>query len=292
MLVATCNVNGLRAAVRKGAPEWIEEHLPDVLLLQEVRAPEELVADLLGGRYNVFQQACEIKGRAGVAVAVRDDYGVGRVSIGLGVGVPEADGGYAQGDATTAVDRPGEPPVDTGRWVEVDVPELKTTFVSTYLHSGKADDEAKMSCKYSHLDRVEKRLAELQTNRPDDVPHVLVAGDFNIVHTERDIKNWKPNHNKTSGVLDTEIAYLNRWFGEHGWVDVQRSLIGDEHAEYTWWSQRGKAFDNNVGWRIDYQMTTPELAELATSVRIDRAAGYDTRWSDHAPLVVSYEIGK
>lgn len=291
MHVATCNVNGLRAAVRKGAPEWIAANKPDVLLLQEVRAPEELVADLLGGGYTVVQQACEIKGRAGVAVAVRDDYEIGRVSIGLGIDVPESAGGYSSGDARTTVDRPGEPPVDTGRWVEVDVPALGTTFVSSYLHSGKADDAAKMAAKYAHLTRVEKRLAELRTNRPTDLPHVLVAGDFNIVHTERDITNWKSNHNRTSGVLDDEIAYLDRWFGQ-GWVDVQRSLIGDEQAEYTWWSQRGKAFDNNVGWRIDYQMTTPELAELATNVRIDRAAGYDTRWSDHAPLVISYEVGK
>ncbi|MFY9262096.1 MAG: exodeoxyribonuclease III [Actinomycetaceae bacterium] len=291
MLIATCNVNGLRAAVRKGAPDWIAQVKPDVFLLQEVRAPEELVPDLLGGGYQVVQQASDIKGRAGVAVAVRDGLDIGRVSIGLGVDIADDAGGYVSGDATTAVNRPGEPAVDTGRWVEVDIPEFGTTFVSAYLHSGQATDAEKMAAKYSHLDRVDKRLQELVINRPTDIPHVLVAGDFNIVHTELDIKNWKGNHNKTSGVLDPEIAYLDRWFGQYGWVDVQRSLSGDEQAEYTWWSQRGKAFDNNVGWRIDYQMATAGLAQLATKVWIDRAESYAARWSDHAPLLVTYEVG-
>jgi exodeoxyribonuclease-3 len=71
-------------------------------------------------------------------------------------------------------------------------------------------------------------------------------------------------------------------------VDVQRSLAGDVPGPYTWWSQRGKAFDNDSGWRIDYQLTTPELGERATAAQVDRAPSYDTRWSDHAPLVVTY----
>ncbi|WP_216378339.1 exodeoxyribonuclease III [Arcanobacterium phocae] len=287
MLIATCNVNGIRAAVRKGIQEWITTTAPDVLLLQEVRAPEELVPSLIGENYRVYQQACDIKGRAGVAVAVKNDYAVSRVSIGLGADLPESDPGA---DARTFWDRPAEPGVDTGRWVEVDIPQLGTTFVSAYLHSGTATDEAKMAAKYSHLDRVSTRLVQLQQNRPADVPHVLVTGDFNIVHTELDITNWRSNHNKTSGVLDPEIAYLDKWMNEFGYVDVQRSLIGDEQAEYTWWSQRGKAFDNNVGWRIDYHLASPELASVAQSVRVDRASSYDQRWSDHAPLLIDYEV--
>lgn len=290
MRIATCNVNGLRAAVKKGAPAWFEEHTPDILLLQEVRAPEELVFDLLGGKYQVFQQACQIKGRAGVVVAVRDGIEVSRVSIGLGAGLAEEDGGYADGSAKTVVVSPNEPAADTGRWVEVDVPSLKTTFVSTYLFSGNATDQVKMDQKYAHLDRVTQRLGELRHDRPADLPHVLVAGDFNIVHTARDITNWKSNHNKTAGVLDREIAYLDNWLTDLNYVDVHRSLMGEEQADYTWWSQRGQAFDKNVGWRIDYQMTTPELAVLAQSARVDRAASYDTRWSDHAPLVIDYEM--
>lgn len=272
MLVATVNVNGIRAAARKGMGEWIDATDADVILFQEVRAPEDLAAGLIGDRYRVIQQASVLKGRAGVAVAVKADYELGPTRLGL-------QAGLAPADATLA-----EPPVDTGRWVEVDVPALDTTFVSAYLHSGVADDAEKMTAKYAHLDRVTQRLDELRSDRP--LAHVLVAGDFNIVHTPLDIKNWKPNHNKTAGVLDREIAYLDRWFEDY--VDTQRRLVGEVQGPYTWWSQRGKAFDNDAGWRIDYQMTSPDLAALAVDARVDRASQYAKRWSDHAPLVVTY----
>lgn len=272
MLVATVNVNGIRAAARKGMGEWIAATDADVILLQEVRAPEDLAAGLIGDRYRVIQQASVLKGRAGVAVAVKADYELGPTRLGLQAGRAPADGTFA------------EPPVDTGRWVEVDVPALDTTFVSAYLHSGVADNAEKMAAKYAHLDRVTQRLDELRSDRP--LAHVLVAGDFNIVHTPLDIKNWKPNHNKTAGVLDREIAYLDRWFEDY--VDTQRHLVGEIQGPYTWWSQRGKAFDNDAGWRIDYQMTTPALAALAVDARVDRASQYAKRWSDHAPLVVTY----
>lgn len=268
MLVATVNVNGIRAAVRKGMEAWVDETKADVMLLQEVRAPEELVAEIVGDDYTLIQQASVLKGRAGVAIAVRKDHPVSASAIGIG---------------------PDEPAVDTGRWVEATVHSLGTTFVSAYLHSGVADNPDKMAAKYFHLDRVEARLAELLASRTEEAPHVLVGGDFNIVHTPLDIKNWKPNHNKTSGVLDPEIDYLNRWFAGD-WVDTHRMLSGQTQGPYTWWSQRGKAFDNDAGWRIDYQMTTPGLAERAVSARVDRAASYAERWSDHAPLVMKYEL--
>ena len=88
--------------------------------------------------------------------------------------------------------------------------------------------------------------------------------------------------------MDEGIAHLEGWFAS-GWVDASRHLVGDEEqGPYTWWSQRGKAFDNNAGWRIDYQVLTPALAERAHSVTVDRAPDYASRWSDHAPLVVEY----
>ncbi|MFT0846624.1 exodeoxyribonuclease III [Actinomycetaceae bacterium L2_0104] len=273
MRITTCNVNGIRAAVRKGMQDWLAASQPDVLLLQEVRAPEELVPELIGPGYQVFARACDIKGRAGVAIAVRDGIEVGEVRDGV-AGIAD-DGAPCE-----------QIPVDTGRWLEVDLPAHDLTVVSAYLHSGDAKSEEKMAAKYAHLELVTRRLLELKASG-----HVLVAGDFNIVHTALDIKNWKPNHNKTSGVLDPEIAYLDRWFGELGYIDVQRSLTGEEQGPYTWWSQRGRAFENNVGWRIDYHMVNPELAELAEDFLIDRAATYDTRWSDHAPLTVSYNLG-
>ncbi|MCF2707445.1 endonuclease/exonuclease/phosphatase family protein [Arcanobacterium haemolyticum] len=286
MRITTCNVNGLRAAVRKGMPEWLAQAHPDVLLLQEVRAPDELIADLIGPGYQVFNRACDIKGRAGVTVAVREGIDVAAVRDGV------------------AVEGTEEPPADTGRWLEVVLPQFDLTVISAYLFSGDAKSPEKMAEKYAHLDLVTDRLRALlearkhtsetayATPQGSTIPttNFLVAGDFNIVHTPLDIKNWKPNHNKTSGVLDDEIAYLDRWFGELGLVDVQRSLTGEEQGPYTWWSQRGKAFENNVGWRIDYQMVTPQLAGAARSYTIGRAASYSERFSDHAPLTIEYEI--
>lgn len=264
MRIATVNVNGIRAAARKGMGDWLAETAADVVLMQEVRAPEELVPDFLPG-YQVAQQASRLKGRAGVAIGVREGLEIGRTAAGL-----SAD----------------EPDVDSGRWIEAEIPALDLTVVSAYLHSGVASDEQKMAAKYAHLEAVTRRLRQLR----ESGSNVVVAGDFNIVHTALDIKNWKSNHNKSAGVLDPEIAYLDRWLGELGWVDVQRTLVGEEQGPYTWWSQRGKAFDNDAGWRIDYQMATPGLAKLATTARVDRAAEYGKRWSDHAPLVIDYEL--
>ena len=265
MRIATCNVNGIRAAARKGMGEWIASAKADVLLLQEVRAPEELVAPLVGEEYKAIPWPCEIKGRAGVAVAVRDGIETGAVVRGVS---------------------DDQPPVDTGRWLEVELPELGLRVVSAYLHSGDSSSKEKMDAKYAHLDLVEKRLAELS----EGGERFLVAGDFNIVHTPLDITNWKSNHNRTSGVLDEEIAYLDRWFGQMGLADVQRRLDPDSQGPYTWWSQRGKAFDNNTGWRIDYHLASPSLAEKADAYRIDRAPSYDARFSDHAPLIVDYAL--
>lgn len=269
MKIATCNVNGIRAAARKGMGEWIATERPDILLLQETRAPEELIAPLIGDDYTVFSSVCRIKGRAGVAVALRKGIEAGEVRAGL--------------DYDT--DGDGEPDVDSGRWLEVDIPEYDLTVVSAYLHAGDSASEEKMSAKYAHLNAVTQRLSESHTKR------LLVGGDFNIVRGAGDIKNWTSNHNRSAGALDEEIAYLNTWFGDFGYRDVHRDLtpVGEQIA-YTWWSQRGKAFDNNTGWRIDYHLASPDIAERATSVRVDKAPSYDTRFSDHAPLIIDYNL--
>lgn len=279
MRIATVNVNGIRAAARKGMAAWIESCSPDVMLLQEVRADEDTAAALLPG-YTTVVWPCRIKGRAGVAVAVRDG------------------GPLAVGEVRYGVASPGteEPDVDSGRWLEVDLlpaeaPEGTApalTVVSAYLHSGQLGTE-KMDQKYAHLDLVGTRLATLLARAADGGPQTLMAGDLNVVRSQQDIKNWKPNHNKIAGVMDEEIAHLESWFSS-GWVDVARALAPDEQGPYTWWSQRGKAFDNNTGWRIDYQVATPALAPRARAARVDRAASYAERWSDHAPLVIDYTL--
>lgn len=265
MRITTCNVNGVRAAARKGMAEWIEAHAPDVLLLQEVRAPEGMVKKLLPGQWTVIERVCEIKGRAGVAVCLRPGIEV----------------------LSQLTELPDEEPVDTGRWAEVEIDAEGTPLrlISAYLHSGVATDEAKMSAKYRHLDMVSARLDELSAAGGE----ALICGDFNIVRGPADIKNFKPNHNKTSGVLDAEIAYLDRWFGSYH--DVHRELAGDVQGPYTWWSQRGRAFDNDAGWRIDYHMATEGLAGVAEAAHVGRAPAYDQRWSDHAPLTIDYKMG-
>ena len=280
MRIATVNVNGIRAAARKGISTWLEASAPDVLVLQEVRADEKTASDLLPG-YRSEVWPCRIKGRAGVAVAVRED---GPVTIG------EVRRGVAASDTV-------EPDVDSGRWLEMDLGVEGTpgsdgvgrhtlTVVSAYLHSGQLGTE-KMDQKYAHLALVDARMTELLESSESGGPQTVMAGDLNVVRSERDIKNWKPNHNRVAGVLDEEIAHLENWFSA-GWVDVARSLAPDEQGPYTWWSQRGKAFDNDAGWRLDYQVATPRLAARALSAVVDRAASYDERWSDHAPLVIEY----
>ncbi|MDR3202363.1 MAG: endonuclease/exonuclease/phosphatase family protein, partial [Bifidobacteriaceae bacterium] len=115
----------------------------------------------------------------------------------------------------------------------------------------------------------------------------VVCGDLNIAHREADLKNWRANRDR-AGFLPAERAYVDRWLDGLGWVDVGRRLAGDVAGPYTWWSWRGQAFANDTGWRIDYQLATPALAERAREFRVDRAQSYDRRWSDHAPLTVVY----
>jgi exodeoxyribonuclease-3 len=269
LTIATANVNGIRAAYKRGMGPWLESRSPDVLLLQEVRAPDEMVGEFLpAGEWDLAHEACEIKGRAGVAVASR--LPMTAIRIGLATGVP----------------------VDTGRWVEADLtlpavdggPERTLTVVSAYIHSGEADTP-KMDEKYAFLDHVSVRLAELMAAGG----LVVVGGDLNIAHREVDIKNWKGNL-KSAGFLPQERSYLDRWFDDLGWIDLGRRFGGDGPGPYTWWSWRGQAFDNDAGWRLDYQLVTPELGAAAVSVEVDRAPAWDQRWSDHAPLVVTYDL--
>ena len=276
MRIATVNVNGIRAAARKGMAAWLETGAPDVLLLQEVRADADTAAALLPG-YRSLVRPSRIRGRAGVGVAVREG---GPLTLG------RARCGVADGAE--------EPDVDSGRWLEVDLEPARgagagaggLTVVSAYLHAGRAGTP-KLDEKLAHLALVDARMARLLAEARTGGRQVIMAGDLNVVRSERDIKNWRSNHNRVSGVLDVEIEHLEGWFSS-GWVDVTRALNPRTQGPYTWWSQRGRAFDNDAGWRIDYQVATPTAASRALAVRVDRAGAYDERWSDHAPLVVDY----
>lgn len=270
LIVATANVNGIRAAFRRGMDAWIAARTPDVLLLQEVRAPEDVVESHLDG-WHLANLGSEIKGRAGVLVASRHPI------VDVRRGLPGAVDG-------------AEADVHTGRWVEADIalPDDAGTLtaVSTYQHSGstKPGQEATMEAKYAYLERTTARLAELA----DAAAPVVVAGDINIAHTNADIKNWKGNL-KSAGFLPEERAHLDRW-AELGWTDLGRAHGGDGPGPYTWWSWRGQAFDNDAGWRIDYQFANSALAPACRKVEVDRAPSYAERWSDHAALVAAYEL--
>ena len=265
--VATVNVNGIRAAYKRGMGDWLADRDVDILCLQEVRAPDAIVRSLLGDGWHILHAEAEAKGRAGVAIASRVAPVATRDHIG------------------------DEYFLTSGRWVEADfeVPDAGgtrlLTVVSAYVHSGEADTPKQLD-KYRFLDVMAGRLADLRNGKD----YALVVGDLNVGHTTLDIKNWKGNVKK-SGFLPEERAYFDRFFGdEFGWRDVPRVFAGDVAGPYTWWSWRGQAFDNDAGWRIDYQMATPELAELAAHAVVDRASSYDARFSDHAPVVVDYQF--
>ncbi len=262
MRIATVNVNGLRAALRKErGSAWFAGDPADVVALQEVRAPDEVVHDALGADWSIVHDECQIAGRAGAALLTREPL---RDVV---VGLPGLD----------------PAPSHTGRWVEgttaSDLGDVRV--VSVYVHSGQAGTP-KMDDKYAFLDAMTAHMRDLLARHE----RVVVMGDINVAHTPRDIKNAKGNL-KTAGFLPEERAYLDGWLAD-GWVDVHRALAGDVDGPYTWWSQRGQAFDNNVGWRLDYQYASPTLAAGARSATVERAASWDARWSDHAPLVVLY----
>jgi exodeoxyribonuclease-3 len=175
----------------------------------------------------------------------------------------------------------------SGRWVEVDLasPAGVVTVVSTYVHTGEADTPRQLE-KYRFLDAVTDRLEAWASTGS----LAVVTGDLNVAHREDDLKNWKGNLKK-AGFLPQERAYFDRWFEFGDWVDVHRELHGPGPGPYTWWSWRGKAFDNDAGWRIDYQVASRALAKTAVGASVGRAAAYDQRWSDHAAVTVDYDLG-
>lgn len=276
--IASVNVNGIRAATRKGMLEWLADADVEIMALQEVRATAEQLAEALPGWELVNDEALA-KGRAGVAIASRR---------------PGVEVRRVLGDAET---------LDAaGRWIEADfdVDGERITVVSAYVPTGEADTP-RQDHKWAFLDAMEARLPLLATASPLS----LIMGDLNVGHRELDIRNWKGNVKK-AGFLPRERAYFDRFLGAEGteitgvdgstgpglgWVDVGRRFAGEVDGPYTWWAMRGRAFDNDTGWRIDYHLATPALAERVTDYRIVRAPSWDTRWSDHAPVVVDYTLG-
>jgi exodeoxyribonuclease-3 len=271
--IASVNTNGIRAAFRKGMGDWLATRDVDILAIQEVRASTEDIEALLGPEWSILHDPATAKGRAGVALASRSSASIHRVDLGA-----------------TDFD-------SAGRWLEADyeVNGKIVTVVSTYVHSGEVGTPKQVE-KFTFLDSMMTRLPELAAHSE----RVVVLGDLNVGHRKFDIKNWKGNV-KRAGFLPEERAYFDRILGAEddaeynngaglGWVDIGRKHAGEVDGPFTWWSWRGQAFDNDTGWRIDYQLATPALAASVVHYTVDRADAYDQRWSDHAPVVVDYAI--
>ncbi len=256
MRIISANLNGIRSAASKGFFDWLPAQQADFVCVQELKAqdadmrPEFRACDGLTGHFHYAEK----KGYSGVGLYTR--HAPDEVIVGLG---------NAEFDAE-------------GRYLEVRRGNL--SVISLYQPSGSSSPERQeakfrfLEAFYPHLD------ALIQTGR-----EVVVCGDWNIAHREIDLKNWKSNQ-KNSGFLPEERAWMTKLFDALGWVDVYRRLYPEQGPEaYTWWSNRGQAWANNVGWRIDYQIATPGIAQTARAASVYK----DQRFSDHAPLIVEYD---
>jgi exodeoxyribonuclease-3 len=252
--IITLNVNGLRAAERKGLASWLTRGRPwDVACLQELRcASDDVPAPLRAPRraHAAFYPA-QRKGYAGVAIYARI-----RPQVRSGFGCCEFD--------------------DEGRYLEAHFAEL--TVISVYFPSGSAGAH-RQAAKLRFLDEFLPHLANLRRAGRE----IVLCGDWNIAHQPIDLTNWRANQ-KNPGFLPEERAWLTRVFEELGFVDVFRRL-DPRPGQYTWWSNRGQARAKNVGWRIDYQIATPGIAATARQARIYTGRSF----SDHAPVIVDYD---
>lgn len=256
--LTSLNLNGIRSATSKGLEAWLSAHAPDCICVQEVKAQAPDVSgrfEALAGLRGHFHFA-EKKGYSGVGVYTR----------------------HEPSEVITGFDG-GEFDVE-GRWAELrfDTPKRRLSIVSAYFPSGSSGPE-RQEAKYRFLDAVFPHLMALKGER-----EFIVCGDVNIAHTQNDLKNWKGNQ-KNSGFLPEERAWMTRLLTEGGLVDVYRRLQPETtEACYTWWSNRGQAYAKNVGWRLDYHLATPALAEAARSEAIYKGE----KFSDHAPLTIEY----
>lgn len=256
MKIISLNLNGIRSAINKGVQAWLNTQAADVVCMQEIKAQQaDMTAEMLNppGYYGNFHYA-EKKGYSGVGIysKVKPD----KVIEGLGIADIDSEGRYLE------------------CWFG------NLSVISLYLPSGSSGEE-RQAFKFSVMERFLPHLQALVASGRE----MVICGDWNIAHQEIDLKNYKGNK-KNSGFLPEERAWLTGLFNQVGWVDVYRSLHPTTTAEcYTWWSNRGQAWANNVGWRIDYQIATPAMAAKAVAADIYK----QERFSDHAPLIIDYK---
>ncbi|MCO6506800.1 MAG: exodeoxyribonuclease III [Snodgrassella sp.] len=253
MRIISANVNGIRSATSKGFIDYLAQAQADIVCVQELKAQEADMTEEMKhplGMYGVWHTAVK-RGYSGVAIYSKRKPD----AIQIGLGWEDFD--------------------HEGRYVRADFGKL--TVISLYLPSGSSSEE-RQQAKFSFLDKFLPVLRELQALQRD----IVICGDWNIAHQNIDLKNWRGNL-KNSGFLPEERQWLSRVIDELGWVDIWRTLY-PEIPGYTWWSNRGQAYAKDVGWRIDYQLATPNLAACAQTAAIYK----DEKFSDHAPLIVDY----
>ncbi|MBT7235952.1 MAG: exodeoxyribonuclease III [Gammaproteobacteria bacterium] len=255
MKVLTLNVCGIRASQKKGLFNWLKKIKPDLICLQEVRALEDQISsdDFKINGYNRYMSVAEKKGYSGVCIYTKETPKSINVSFGSKIFTKE------------------------GRFIELEL--KKINVISVYFPSGSSS-EIRQDMKYQFMSKFESYLKKIQKKNKT----ILICGDWNIAHKEIDIKNWKANQ-KNSGFLPEERKWIDRIIKHYGCIDAFRNINKDPH-NYTWWSNRGRAWDNNVGWRIDYQMlsSTKNIKVLAANIYKKE------RFSDHSPLIIDYDI--
>lgn len=258
--LTSLNLNGIRSAASKGVEAWLAKAKPDCICVQEVKAQAADVQDrfeTLAGLKGHFHFA-EKKGYSGVAAYTRHE--PSDVVVGYGSQEFDAEGRYVE--------------------LRFDTPQRKFSIISCYFPSGSSGEE-RQQAKFRFLDEFDPYLVRLKQQRD-----FILCGDVNIAHQEKDLKNWRSNR-KNSGFLPEERAWMTKLLSETGLVDVYRQLKPDTTDEcYTWWSNRGQAYLNNVGWRLDYHLATPAVAQLARSEAIYKTE----KFSDHAPITIGYEL--
>lgn len=255
MKVISFNANGIRSAVSKGFDTWLQQQHADFVCIQETKAH----------RHQLESQACYFP--PGYYCHYVDAQKKGYSGVAL----------YAKIPPLQVIDRVHYSPCDDeGRYVQFDYPHL--SVISLYLPSGTSGD-LRQAVKFDFLEWFSTHLHTLRQSGRE----LIICGDFNIAHQQIDLKNWRANQTH-SGFLPEERAWLDVLFGDMGFVDAFR-VVNQEKDQYTWWSHRGRSWEKNVGWRIDYQVISPQLQDKVGAVMVEK----NHRFSDHAPLVIDYD---
>ena len=267
--VITLNVNGLRASEKKGVMKWLSKQNPDFVCFQELKAQFKDLSDqhlklkTKNAELKSVTNCAEKPGYSGVSILSK--FKPKNTFLGIGEKEFDKEGRVIKSDFDNVIK--GFP---------------KFSLVSLYLPSGSSSEQ-RQAAKFRFLVYFEKTLESWMNQNESEGREFILCGDWNIAHREIDLKNWK-NNKKNSGFLPEERAWISNIVFAKGWVDVFRKVKPNSH-QYTWWSQRGRARENNVGWRIDYQICTPKIASKAISAWVEM----NEKFSDHAPLIIDYQ---